>query len=180
MKKCKNCGTQFDGNCCPKCGTWAEEKVCPKCGSKLNADDLFCPKCGFSFKNENDGKKQKSFGKWIKSHLKIVIPVIIALVTVIVLACTIPACIAGKDNGTYYLIDIGGEVNKKSYYSLKSGKWTNGDGESGTYEIDGDKIIFYSEFMGESEEWANGTLKDGVLKVTDGLSKDVHIRKTRA
>ena len=81
----------------------------------------------------------------------------------------------GGNNGTYYLVDIDGSVKKNTYYKLDSGKWNNSDGESGSYETNGNKIIFYSEFMGEKEEWASAVLDNGVLTVTDGLSKDKFI-----
>ena len=48
MNKCKNCGTEFEGNFCPKCGTASEApKVCPKCNSQLYEGARYCSKCGY-------------------------------------------------------------------------------------------------------------------------------------
>lgn len=108
----------------------------------------------------NDGKTTKS-GNRIKSHLKIIIPLIIAIVAVIVLACTIPACIKAKPNGKYYKI-TGGELDRETYIVLNSGKWSNEVDEGGTYEIDGEKITFYEEFFGETDV-SVGTFKNYVI-----------------
>lgn len=183
MNKCKNCGTEFEGNCCPKCGTWAnDEKTCPKCGAKLQSDANFCNECGFSFgdtapQKQGGGFKKKiaNLGKWIKTHLKIVIPVAVAILVAIILAISIPLGIKAKDNGTYYKLERNGEIDKKTYFVIKSGKWTDEEGESGKYKKSGDKITFYYTFFGETEEIASGTIKDGVLKIGDEDGEEVYI-----
>ena len=171
MNKCPNCGKEFEGKFCPDCGAeWQEEKTCPKCGAKLNGSAKFCNECGYSFENTMKKPNKKiSVLDWIKSHLKIVIPVALAVVLIIVLACSIPACIAAQTNGTYYKLNPDGELDKKTYFILSSGKWEDEDGESGTYKKDGDKIIFFVEFFGETEELCDGTVKNGVLKIKDPL-----------
>lgn len=171
MNKCPNCGKEFEGKFCPDCGTeWQEEKTCPKCGAKLNGSAKFCNECGYSFENKTKKPNKKvSVLDWVKSHLKIVIPVALAVVLIIVLACSIPACIAAQTNGTYYKLKSDGELDKKTYFILSSGKWEDEDGEKGTYKKDGDKIIFFVEFFGETEELCVGTVKDGVLKIKDPL-----------
>ena len=181
MNKCPRCGTEFEGNWCPNCGAQLNPvKICPNCKTKLKPEAKFCTECGYSFeKNEapaaNRGAKKTSFGAWIKAHLKVLIPVALAVILVIVLACTIPACIAAKPNGTYYNIDFNGELDKKTYLILKSGKWEDSEGESGEYKLDGEKITFYSTFFGETVEFYNGTLSDGVLKISTGLIKETYV-----
>lgn len=184
MKKCSNCGTEFEGNCCPNCGTWTEEeRKCPKCGNKMKAGANFCSYCGFSFGSSSEPQKQnksgdgkpKKSGNWFKRNLKIIIPIAIVLAVVIILACSIPACIKAKDNGTYYKLGYNGEIDKKTYFIIDSGEWKDEDGESGTYKKDGDKIIFYYEFFGSKEELANGTIKDGVLIIDEGGYKQSYI-----
>ena len=47
MNKCKNCGSEFEGQTCPECGTIAENMFfCPNCGSKLEGNVKFCNHCG--------------------------------------------------------------------------------------------------------------------------------------
>ena len=163
-----------------------EERTCPRCGNKMKAGANFCSNCGFTFGGAPDNKPQKNggstfkekiakVGKWMKKHLFIVIPVAVVLVVAIILACTIPACVKAKDNGTYYKLKYNGEIDKETYFVIDSGKWSDEDGESGTYKKDGDKIIFYIEFFGSEEEAARGTSKDGVLKVGDDEDADIYI-----
>lgn len=181
MNKCPRCGTEFEGNWCPNCGAQINPvKICPNCKTKLKPEAKFCTECGYSFeKNEapaaNRGAKKTSFGAWIKAHLKVLIPVALAVILVIVLVCTIPACVAAKPNGTYYNIDFNGELDKKTYLILKSGKWEDSEGESGEYKLDGEKITFYSTFFGETVEFYNGTLSNGVLKISTGLIKETYV-----
>lgn len=145
---------------------------CPKCGTERTDGQKFCPNCGYSYENPQPEKQPskvketfKKIWKWVKLHLKIVIPVVVALVLVIVLSCTIPACIANKTNGTYYKLSYSGELDKKTYFILKSGSWTDEDGETGTYKKNGDKIVFYYTLFGETDELCDGTLKNYVLTV---------------
>jgi len=150
----------------------------------MKAGANFCSYCGFTFGGSSNGPqkdngssfkdKLSNIGKWMKKHLFIVIPVIAVLVIAIILACTIPACIKAKDNGTYYKLD-GSEVDKETYFVIDSGKWSDEDGESGTYKKDGDKIIFYIEFFGSTEEAAKGTIKDGVLIIDEGGFEQVYV-----
>lgn len=65
----------------------------------------------------------------------------------------------------YYLYE-NGELNKSSFIQLKDGKWSDDDNENGTYVVSGTSITIYLEMMGEKEEYAKGTLKDGVLTLT--------------
>ncbi|MCI9408003.1 MAG: leucine-rich repeat protein [Clostridia bacterium] len=181
MNKCPRCGTEFEGNWCPNCGAQINPvKICPNCKTKLKPEAKFCTECGYSFeKNEapaaNRGAKKASFGAWIKAHLKVLIPVALAVILVIVLACTIPACVAAKPNGTYYKLGGNGELDKKTFFTLKSGKWEDDDGASGDYKLDGKKITFYVTFFGETEELCDGTLSDGVLKISAGGSEEIYV-----
>ena len=190
MKKCSNCGEEFEGNCCPNCGTWTEEsRICPRCGNKLNAGANFCNYCGFSFGGAPDNRPQKNggssfkekmskVGKWMKKHLFIVIPVVIVLVVAIILACAIPACVKAADNGTYYLLEYNGEIDKTTYFVIDSGEWKDENGDGGSYEKDGDKIVFYVELMGSKEVVASGTIKDGVLTIDDDGFKEVYVSES--
>ncbi len=190
MKKCSNCGEEFEGNCCPNCGTWTEEsRICPRCGNKLNAGANFCNYCGFSFGGAPDNRPQKNggssfkekmskVGKWMKKHLFIVIPVAIVLVVAIILACAIPACVKAADNGTYYLLEYNGEMDKTTYFVIDSGEWKDENGDGGSYEKDGDKIVFYVDLMGSKEVVASGTIKDGVLTLDDDGFKEVYVSES--
>ena len=82
MNKCSKCGTEFEGNCCPECGTWASgEKSCPKCGAKIKSEAKFCTECGYSFTDaaEKPPKKKVDVKAWIKTHLKLVIAIAVAV-----------------------------------------------------------------------------------------------------
>ena len=117
-------------------------------------------------------------GKWMKKHLFIVIPVAIVLVVAIILACAIPACVKAADNGTYYLLEYNGEMDKTTYFVIDSGEWKDENGDGGSYEKDGDKIVFYVELMGSKEVVASGTIKDGVLTLDDDGFKEVYVSES--
>lgn len=150
-------------------------KFCPKCGTPREETVNFCPKCGYSYENPQPEKKtgniKETFGKvikWIKSHLKIVIPAAVAVLLVIILAITIPSCIAAKNNGTYYKLEFNGELDRGDFVKISSGKWEDNDGEKGTYKLSGETVTLYITFMGSTEELASGTLSDGVLSLDVG------------
>ena len=65
-------------------------------------------------------------------------------------------------NGTYYLYE-GGTLDKSQYITLDGSSWTDDAGDSGTIEISGSNITLYVDLFGEEEEFAGGTVKDGVL-----------------
>lgn len=92
--------------------------------------------------------------------------IIISLLTLVCIICCVfglSACGGGSSvKGTYYLYENGQYV-KSNYITLDSDKWTDDDGESGDYAISGENITLYVEFFGEKEEFANGTVKNGVL-----------------
>ncbi len=47
MRKCKNCGNEFEGMFCSNCGTQAvEENTCNSCGKSVQSGLKFCPHCG--------------------------------------------------------------------------------------------------------------------------------------
>ncbi len=180
MQICPNCGRKFEGKFCPDCGARRqEEKNCPKCGAKLNGSARFCSECGYSFTEKENaasetektwGVKRKfsAIGGWIKTHLKIVIPITAAVTIAIILAITIPFVVAAKYDGIYYQMQFGGDVDKSSYLILRSGNWEDDDGEKGTYKTDGDKIILYIKLFGQNEELATGTITNGVLTLDMG------------
>ena len=55
MRKCQNCGVEYDDNTtfCPKCGQRLEsENVCQKCGYPVTPEDVFCGHCGYKIEKE--------------------------------------------------------------------------------------------------------------------------------
>ena len=48
MVKCKDCGTEYEGEFCPECGLPAE-RICPQCGKKGESAARFCNVCGYAF-----------------------------------------------------------------------------------------------------------------------------------
>ena len=51
MKKCKNCGQEFEdgANVCPVCGAadnGQSAKVCPNCKTEVSDNSNFCTNCG--------------------------------------------------------------------------------------------------------------------------------------
>lgn len=97
---------------------------------------------------------------------KIIITIITALLAVIACMLCLAAC-GGGGGGKYYRVKADGEIDKHIYLELKSGKWSNEEGDNGTYKKNGENITFYITFFGETEIYDSGTLKDNVLK-TDG------------
>ena len=166
MHKCQ-CGHEFEGNFCPNCGSkWQEEKTCPKCGTKLKGSAKFCSECGYTFTKTSKIDNQSATTPAKNSPLNIFIAIIMSLVLVgILLGIFIPICSTGKVDGTYYKLKSNGETDKATYFIIKSGKWEDEDGESGTYKLDGDKITFFVTFFGETEELCDGTIADGKLTI---------------
>jgi len=74
------------------------------------------------------------------------------------------ACNTTSVDGTYYY-GSNGTVRKDDYYVLKGNTWTDNGGSSGEYELDGDKITLYINFLGAKTEYMSGTLSDGVLSL---------------
>lgn len=57
MKKCKRCGTSFEGNFCPSCGEKADP-ACPSCGAAYTQGARFCPSCGKPLNGETKAAQQ--------------------------------------------------------------------------------------------------------------------------
>lgn len=87
-----------------------------------------------------------------------------ALIAAICCLFGLVACGSASVNGTYYLYE-NGNLDKSSYIKLDGSKWSDDDNETGTCTISGDSITLYVEFFGEKEEFAAGTVKDGVLSL---------------
>ncbi|MGN0797690.1 MAG: leucine-rich repeat protein [Christensenellales bacterium] len=87
--------------------------------------------------------------------------IILAIMLITTLSVGLMACsIGGGNTGKYFLYE-NGEIDESSYIELKSGgKWTDGE-DSGTYEIDGNKITFYID----KEEYLSGTISNGVIEL---------------
>ena len=92
---------------------------------------------------------------------------IIATLTLCIL-CTIGAigliACGNSDKGTYYKYS-NGDYDKKSYITLEGSTWKDDDGATGTYQIKDGKITFYITIYGFKEEFADGTIKDGVMEI---------------
>lgn len=93
------------------------------------------------------------------------------LIVVMLLSTALFASCKKEENpdtgkGEIYYLYKNGELNKSSFIQLKDGKWSDDDNENGTYVVSGTSITIYVEMMGEKEEYAKGTLKDGVLTLT--------------
>ena len=93
------------------------------------------------------------------------------LIVVMLLSTALFASCKKEENpdtgkGEIYYLYENGELNKSNFIQLKDGKWSDDDNESGTYVVSGTSITIYVEMMGEKEEYAKGTLKDGVLTLT--------------
>ncbi len=88
-----------------------------------------------------------------------------ALVTALLAFClclSFAGC--SSTGGTYYLVE-NDKYDTETYFVLKGGTWTDDDGASGDYEIDGEKITLYTDMFGERVESSKGTVKDGVLTI---------------
>ena len=85
---------------------------------------------------------------------------LVALIIVLVSATLCLGLIgcSGAESGTYYEVK-GSSLDESSWIELSGGKWKDDDGESGKYELDGDKITI----LQDGEELMTGTLKDGTL-----------------
>ena len=64
---------------------------------------------------------------------KIIITIITALLAVIACMLCLAAC-GGGGGGKYYRVKADGEIDKHIYLELKSGKWSNEEGDNGTYK----------------------------------------------
>ena len=85
---------------------------------------------------------------------------LVALIIVIVSATLcfgLVAC-SSEESDIYYEVK-GSSIDESSWIKIGGGKWSDDSGESGTYELDGDKITI----LQDGEELMTGTLKDGTL-----------------
>ena len=87
----------------------------------------------------------------------------VLLTVIMVVSCAIGlAACAGDDedggngnggnasaNGTYYLYE-NDRYDKSQYITLDSGNWSDDDGASGTYTVNGSAIVFYAEVSGSN------------------------------
>ena len=98
---------------------------------------------------------------------------LLGLILVVVILFSAALFVSCNDEGNpntgkgevYYLYE-NGELNKSDFIRLNDGKWSDDDNESGSYVLSGTSITIYLESNGEKEEFATGTLKDGVLTLT--------------
>ena len=99
-----------------------------------------------------------------KSFIRVLLTVVMLLCSMCFVACR-QGNAGGNGNGTYYLYE-NEQLDKSSFIKLGGGKWSDDDKENGTYSISGDTVTIYIEIEGQKEEFAKGTLKDGVLTLT--------------
>lgn len=100
-----------------------------------------------------------------KTLLGLLLIVVMLLSTALFVSCKKEENLDTGKGEIYYLYE-NGELNKSNFIQLKDGKWSDDDNETGTYVVSGISITIYVEMMGEKEEYAKGTLKDGVLTLT--------------
>ena len=161
MKTCLNCGNEFEGNFCPNCGTKWEEIKCPKCENITLHNAKYCHNCGSELAVNSEPAKSKRNIPLLITASALLAAILIALIIVI---CThLPSI-----DGIYYKVLPNETTDSKTYFELKSGKWTDEDGETGTYKTEGNNITFYIEFFGEQEEVAKGTIEDNILTINQG------------
>lgn len=67
----------------------------------------------------------------------------------------------GSINGKYYEEKSDGTLNESSWIELSKKKWTDDEGETGTFELSGTKITFFQD----GEDLFDGTLENGVLTI---------------
>lgn len=73
--KCRECGTESDGNFCPSCGApLAAEELshCPSCGAEADPGAYFCTTCGEPLR-ERPSKPVSAYLPWVLSGLALVV-----------------------------------------------------------------------------------------------------------
>ena len=90
-----------------------------------------------------------------------------AMTVIMVVACAVGFTACGDNggmsvDGTYYLY-VNDTLDKTQFITLNDKTWTDDEGETGEYSLSGSSITLYAELLGEQEEFASGTVKDGVL-----------------
>ena len=86
-----------------------------------------------------------------------------------VAAFALTACKSSNNfDGTYYFAQ-NGNVDRSNYITLKGSVWTDNDGETGKFQINGSQITLYTDFGGEQVELTSGTISDGVLALEETL-----------
>lgn len=69
MRKCTNCGAEFERNFCPACGTEAaHRKKCPSCGKECDESDKFCSNCGYRFESESNTEVKQSETAFVQTN----------------------------------------------------------------------------------------------------------------
>lgn len=182
MHKCNNCGQEFEGNFCPNCGAGVnEQKTCPNCGATLSDNAKFCNQCGYSFNGENNIKQAKHSNAavmWIKAHIQVIVAVAVLAIASIVFLSLIPTFKLASKNGTYYhYIPEIDEVTKSSI-TLKTGKWSDSEGGSGKYTVNGNNVTLYENVFGTQMEVMSGTVSHDVFKVEGGYANSVYVKKS--
>ena len=87
---------------------------------------------------------------------------LISVSLVFVMLFALVACGGSSIEGTYYNAD------KSESFKLKGGEWTasaSGIQMTGTYKVDGNKVTFYMDLLGEEVEAFSGTVDGNTITV---------------
>ena len=92
---------------------------------------------------------------------------LVVVTVLLVIACAVGFAACGDNGGTsvkgtYYLY-MYDTLDKTQFITLDDKTWTDDEGETGEYSLSGNSITLYAELLDEKEEFASGTVKDGVL-----------------
>ncbi len=88
---------------------------------------------------------------------------VMSVCSLFVMSAGLASCTSSEANGTYYRY-TNGSYDHDDFYTLKNGKWTDNDGESGKYDLDGINITIHFELFGEEDQFT-GTVENGVLTI---------------
>lgn len=88
----------------------------------------------------------------------------ISLCLVCVMLFALASCTKNVE-GTYYAV-VDGEKTEDSWIKLNGGEWSDSEGITGTYEVDGSKVIFKISLLGEEGELCTGTVDGDTLTIT--------------
>lgn len=113
MSKCKNCGTEYEGNFCPNCGQKNGPVKCKNCGAEFEGN--FCPNCGESAGYTCAPSKEAGYGKFASAAPKIYAALGLAPSTLLLLFAALTflfflapvASVEGESLGNVYSLNGG-------------------------------------------------------------------------
>ncbi|MDE7158668.1 MAG: zinc-ribbon domain-containing protein, partial [Clostridiales bacterium] len=123
--------------------------------------------------SDSEGESERK-GK----HVKLAVSLSLLAVVAVVLCSLIPTFKLMTVNGTYYA-SYGGELSKEKFVTLSTGKWTDEDGNTGTYKVDGKAVILYStDSLTGLQLSLNGAVNNGVLTVGDTTHYEIYVKES--